>query len=227
MGIFRFFAADPSDRSAARSENDAESQQDEGRRRARRRVVGAIILVMVALIVLPVIFETGDPPIADTVAIDIPAKDSPVEFSPSGEPTNEVVSTPSASNTHDKAVTSTAGNEKATGEFSLPPSVSASSPSAPSAPPTLATPAPVRPPIPPIRGGYALQVGAFASNASAQALQHRITTAGLNAYIETLSAPQGTRYRVRVGPFPNRDGAEQARSKLKLLGLDNTLIDAL
>ena len=217
MGIFRYFGADAADRGAARPEGDVERRQDEGRRRARRRVVGAVLLVMMALLVLPVIFEAGDPPIADTVAIDIPAKDSPVEFSPSGEPTGENTQGAMGSNKADAAAD----------ESTLPSGpISATAPVV-SAPAPIPATAPVRQPIPPIRAGYALQVGAFASNASAQALQQRITTAGLNAYIETLASNQGTRHRVRVGPFPTREAAEQARSKLKLLGLDNTLIDAL
>ncbi len=74
------------------------------KRRARRRLIGAIALVLAAIIGLPMIFDSEPKPFSDEIAIQIPARDAPVtrqsapslpplELSP---PTNRVVEKPSA-----------------------------------------------------------------------------------------------------------------------------------
>ena len=74
------------------------------KRRARRRLIGAIALVLAAIIGLPMIFDSEPKPFSDEITIQIPARDAPVtrqsapslpplELSP---PTNRVVEKPSA-----------------------------------------------------------------------------------------------------------------------------------
>jgi DedD protein len=74
------------------------------KRRARRRLIGAIALVLAAIIGLPMIFDSEPKPFSDEIAIQIPARDAPVtrqsapslpplELSP---PTNRVIEKPSA-----------------------------------------------------------------------------------------------------------------------------------
>ncbi len=82
------------------------------KRRARRRLIGAIALVLAAIIGLPMIFDSEPKPFSDEIAIQIPARDAPVtrqsapslpplELSP---PTNRVVEKPSAPIAPDAAV---------------------------------------------------------------------------------------------------------------------------
>jgi DedD protein len=51
------------------------------KKRARRRLVGAIALVLAAIIGLPMIFDSEPKPVADDIAIQIPSKDKPVNKS--------------------------------------------------------------------------------------------------------------------------------------------------
>lgn len=67
---------------------------------------------------------------------------------------------------------------------------------------------------------FALQAGAYATQASADQQVNRIKAAGLRAYTEPVKTPKGDRIRVRLGPFDTRERAEQARGQLKLSGID-------
>ncbi|MBK6676424.1 MAG: SPOR domain-containing protein [Rhodocyclaceae bacterium] len=64
---------------------------------------------------------------------------------------------------------------------------------------------------------FQLQMGVFNNLANAEELKTRLEAAGVPAHIEA---------RVQVGPFASRREAEQAREKLKLLGMAPGLIVA-
>ncbi|MDO4709589.1 MAG: SPOR domain-containing protein [Pseudomonadota bacterium] len=71
--------------------------------------------------------------------------------------------------------------------------------------------------------GFAVQLGAFANAADAQALRERARAAGFSAITETVRTDKGTLTRVRLGPVADRAAAEriqaQARSKLGVDGM--------
>ncbi len=71
---------------------------------------------------------------------------------------------------------------------------------------------------------YVLQIGAFASERGANEQADKVKAAGLSVFTEKVRTNQGDRIRVRVGPFPTREEAEQARGQLKLVGIDSALI---
>lgn len=71
---------------------------------------------------------------------------------------------------------------------------------------------------------FALQVGAYANAGSARAQADKVRKAGVRAYTETVQTSQGSRTRVRVGPFDSREAAEGARAKLKLAGIDSAVV---
>jgi len=73
-------------------------------------------------------------------------------------------------------------------------------------------------------GKYLIQVGAFSSEAAATTALERIQAAGLRGFTEKIKTDRGERIRVRAGPFPTRDVADQAREKLKASGLEAALI---
>lgn len=73
-------------------------------------------------------------------------------------------------------------------------------------------------------GRYAVQVGAFSSQASASAAVDKARETGVKVYTETVKTERGERIRVRVGPFASREAAEDAREKLKAAGLKAALI---
>ena len=69
-----------------------------------------------------------------------------------------------------------------------------------------------------------MQIGAFSSEDGALEQLSKATKLGLKAYTEKISGSNGTKTRVRVGPFANREQAEQALAKLKLNGIDAALV---
>ncbi len=73
-------------------------------------------------------------------------------------------------------------------------------------------------------GRYAVQAAAPRNEQAAKDLAARLKKAGLNSYIEKVQASDGARFRVRVGPFATRNEAEQARTRLKELGVGADLI---
>ncbi len=71
--------------------------------------------------------------------------------------------------------------------------------------------------------GFAVQLGAFADPAAANALRDKARAAGLSAFTETIKTAEGPRTRVRIGPVADRADAEklraQAQSKLGVGGM--------
>lgn len=96
-------------------------------------------------------------------------------------------------------------------------------PPAASPPPVAAAPPPAEqsrgapqalPEPPPQAGGYAIQVGAFGSPASARRLVQQLRASGLSGYVK--QEPSGVApYKVRVGPFSSRDEANAVARRLK------------
>jgi DedD protein len=77
-----------------------------------------------------------------------------------------------------------------------------------------------------LEGGdqYVVQLAVLADAANAIKLRERAKAEGYSSYTESLQTQEGTRTRVRVGPFPSRDSAEKARDKLKHLAPNGIVV---
>lgn len=73
-------------------------------------------------------------------------------------------------------------------------------------------------------GKFLVQAAAPRSESAASELAARLKKAGLPAFTERVQASDGTRWRVRVGPYATRAEAERARSRLRELGTGADLI---
>jgi DedD protein len=71
---------------------------------------------------------------------------------------------------------------------------------------------------------YALQAAAPREEAAALELAERLKKAGYASYVEPVEAKDGTRYRVRVGPFASRDEAERVRARLRALDVNASVV---
>jgi len=87
-------------------------------------------------------------------------------------------------------------------------------PPAPAPKPTTPAPAPVVQ-----RGGFSVQVGAFAIEANAKDLLKRLTQLGEQAHIDS-----GKLYLVRIGPFPTREQAIKTRERLEASGMSAIIV---
>jgi len=72
--------------------------------------------------------------------------------------------------------------------------------------------------------GYVVQIGAFSSRKGARAQVKRARELGFKAYTERITTKKGDRIRVRVGPYLDRIQANKARGKLRDKGIDTALI---
>jgi cell division septation protein DedD len=88
------------------------------------------------------------------------------------------------------------------------------------------TPARAAAPPPPAASaaGFRVQVLSVSSRADADAEAARLSRRGLPAHVEPGTGPKGTVYRVRVGPFPTREEAEEATRRLSSEGRRDTWI---
>lgn len=185
------------------------------KRRGRRRLVGAIAMVLVAVIVLPWIFDQP-PRQAAPVSVRIPNEDEsafkpkPVPKPPAVQPEAPKSETPKP--------------ETPKPEAAVPETAK------PEAPAKAETPAPAAKPAPrPAQNAseraraeaalanvqYMVPVGAYADPDDAIA---KLKAAKIPYFTERVPTEKGVVTRVRAGPFASRDAAERALKRLKSLG---------
>ena len=207
------------------------------RKRARRRLVGAIALVIAAIIILPLIFDEEPEMSQHEIAIRIPSETPVSEPSPPlqtydelpvNDATEEIID---ELNVYERAeplpFESAAPTqiephpvENLEKQNAVPvPAVKPQENSASvDADLTLAERAQV-----PNEKTFVVQLGAFSDHSKAMHQQQNLVSQGINAYTETLMANNKEMMRVRVGPFSTRNAAEQELVKLRKLGLDGVV----
>lgn len=71
---------------------------------------------------------------------------------------------------------------------------------------------------------FQVQAGAYGSQAEAEQQKAKLAMMGLEARIQEREVNGRTMYRVRLGPYPDRDKAEAARVKLQDAGIESALV---
>lgn len=69
-------------------------------------------------------------------------------------------------------------------------------------------------------GQWVVQLGAYKESGNVKLLLAKLKEVGVPGYTEKFESPQGPRTRVRAGPFANRDAAEKAQKRIKIIGVD-------
>ena len=67
---------------------------------------------------------------------------------------------------------------------------------------------------------FMVPLGAFTNSDNAKQVQDKAASVGVKSYAERVRVPQGEQMRVRAGPFTSREAAENARDRLKALGME-------
>ena len=193
------------------------------KRRGRRRLVGAIALVLAAVIVLPMVFDSEPKGTPHPVSVRIPGEDES-GFTPKVTP---------------KAPPERVGEKVQEKKAETPPEK----------PPVVGKPVAEKPvekkaekPVAVAeaerkraeaalagKGGeqFAVQVGAFADPEKVNEIAGKLKSAKVPYYTEKVPVASGTLTRVRAGPFPSRDAAEASLKKLHDLGLKGSKIVGL
>ena len=182
----------------------------------KQRIVGAIVLVALAVIFIPMFLSgdrDGDMPILDS---NIPSKPENVEQLKTLElsPDRPVPEMKTPDRTPVDEHTPQAESEAAPDK------------TAPAATEdTAATDSSVTPPTSESRDSkaWAVQVGSFSKQSNALGLRDKLRDKGYRAFVEQVSTDKGEVYRLRVGPEVHRSQAEELKKelqeKLKLNGL--------
>jgi DedD protein len=194
------------------------------RKRARRRLVGAITLVIAAVVILPMVLDSKPEPRSQEIDIRIPSEDFAGEFTPGVGPRieaplpliagSEESVTGVQQDQQKKSVSPTASAQSTHGSIEKPVAASPDSKAESVAAKVIAPP-----------DAFVVQLGAFSDPAKAKQQQQGLIPKDIKAYTETLKTDKGEITRVRVGPFRTREEAEDTREKLKKLGFDSVVTD--
>jgi DedD protein len=221
------------------------------RKRARHRLIGAVVLVLVAVVGFPLVFDTQPRPVPVDIPIAIPDRN---KVKPLAAPV--AASTPAVSSGQVSAPPVATGASAPTGKVTaaegLDPKeelVATPTPSK-SAPPAKAEPKP-EPKAEPkavaktddgarakalLEGQsastksaasgerYVVQVGAFADAVKAREVRLKVERAGMKTYTQVVETKDGKRIRVRVGPFDAKAEADKVAGKLKGLDLPAAIL---
>jgi DedD protein len=209
------------------------------KQRARRRLVGAIALVVAAVIVLPMVLDSHPKPVTDDIAIEIPNRPAHQATAASDDDAADV----QAGVAHDEPPAATAPAQATRTQAAVAPAqtqankpaVAANKPAAvanvapPPAKPAAADQAPVTAaagdgdassPASPPGARFAVQLGAFPDDATARAWATKLKAAGVPAYVEHRKQTDGrTSALLRAGPFADRAAASAAIAKVRDAGL--------
>lgn len=216
------------------------------RRRARHRLIGAVVLVLLGVIGFPLLFDTQPRPVAVDIPIEIPDRNkvkplpAPVQApQAAGKVTQAPASAP---------VPAASMITESRSEAGLSPASAPKAEAKPAEPVAKVEPAPEKKPevkaeakpkaaesakahalleSKTVEGGsarYVVQVGAFAEKDKARQVQQKLERAGLRNYTNVAETKNGTRIRVRAGPFATRAEADKAAEKIKGLDLPAAIL---
>ena len=222
-------------------------QEIQFRKRARRRLVGAVVLVLLMVTVLPMILDEHEPKAPQPeIAISIPSQND-TEFTskvvpempstpaaPAAEPTQappgvsgSATVNPAKSKLAIKPATSSGQSETAAlPGAKVPKLVTEKNLNSEAKTSAAATQAASADQIPTGSGAYVVQIGVYSDAAKVKQIQAKLVTQGLQSYTERLATPKGMKIRLRVGPYASRAQAEQSRDAIKVAGLDAIVVSS-
>lgn len=201
MGLFSFFQRKRQERQRSQAVPIDAGTFEEVRIRARRRLIGAVVLVVVAVVVLPLLFDTKPRQLPAGIDMQVERQDA----------------TPQPAAAAVDPVASARRNDS-------PPAPAPAMPGAPEPAAVQAqTPAAAARPAE-SKGRFVIQVGAFEQAAAAREVRQRIEKLGLQSYQQEVSTSAGKRIRVRVGPYGSRDDADRVALQVRASGLTATVL---
>ncbi|RQR58523.1 sporulation protein [Burkholderia sp. Bp9126] len=180
------------------------------KQRARRRLVGAIALVVAAVIVLPMVLDSHPKPVTDDISIDIPNRPAHQAAAPRGD---EDASDVQAGVAHDEAPasdTAIAAAAPASRETAKETAKPAAKPDTPTTTASVAPKPAPKPAAPAAKPAAPKPAPAAVANADA---------AGSDGDVATPSSPAGARFAVQLGSFKDDATARSWATKLKSAGV--------
>jgi DedD protein len=208
------------------------------KQRARRRLVGAIAMVVAAVVVLPMVLDSHPKPVTDDISIDIPSRPAPKlarreEDTQAGvapdNPTPDsalaasgLAPATTAAQTQSggakKNATQEAKQDAKPAEASTNPAPAAKPAVKPQAPAVAANSAPA--PAPAVAAKPASKPAPHSNATSAApSAEESNAVANTDANSGTPASPPGSRFAVQLGAFANEANARSWATKLKAAGV--------
>ena len=211
------------------------------KRRGRRRLIGAVTIGLLAIVFLPMIFdsEPGRNKLptksgSQEISIQIPPKEGlPPLPAPSTTPAAAPKAPATAAPIPAPPVASVVPVEQNPATVSIPAPIPETAPKAAAKVEPVKPekkPEPVAAPPKPVEAkaetkqGFVVQVGAFKDVENTKQIVAQAKTAKLPVYTDTVATANGTVTRVRVGPFSTKQKADAALAQLKLSGSDGKIV---
>lgn len=222
-------------KSSEESPEDLALTEDPEKQRARHRLIGAVTLVLIAVIGLPQILDQQPKPVANDITVQIvsklpnpaagvlnvePDKKLPVEVK--AEPKPEVApppvpaaSAPVAAAKPTSPAPASPNSAKSLGLAAGEELVSTSKEPSSSADAKVAA-----------NGKFVIQIGAFASEERANGWVAKLKENKIPYYVLTRNNTEGVKlYLLRAGPFTEREAAESAEKRIRSLGLSPRIVE--
>ena len=218
----------------------ASPEASEVRRRGQRRLIGAVAIVLLLVVFVPMVLDDAPRSTSKGPDTTIPPRDNapplpPPEAAP-GTPQKPATVAPSPAM---KAATPGSGRSptvppeavKAPQEAAAAAAeaqVAVVEPEAARKKAEVLKPAPSAPkqgdkPAPKLEG-FAIQVGAFREEDRVKAAREKLAAAGVVHYTERIDAAGGPITRLRAGPFPTREAADAAMARIKAVAPDAKVV---
>lgn len=204
------------------------------KRRGRRRLIGAIALMLIAVIVLPMVFDAEPRSSAPPVNVRIPDEEASA-FKPrvlakapaDAVRENAVPSAPAPSpelpsdrkGAAPAPTVLAAPLAPAATKSAAPPTGAAAKPGAPKVGTAAAPVNATAKPEASSGADFVIPVAAFADPDKLKSVTTSLAGAKIPYFTEIVPAAKGPVTRVRAGPFASRESADQGLAKLKALGL--------
>lgn len=185
----------------------------------RYRMVGAILLIFLAVLFLPWMFDGAGYEAME--GLEQPIPDRPVFVEPQlpSAPMRPRMDRPDGPGAAEEAVAEVPEIPPAPAHEPPRPAGADAGAPAPPPPQVAARPAPSPAPVTAdARGekvGWAVQVGSFGREANAREQEQRLRAAGFPAFIERASVDGRNFWRVKVGPRAQRDEAMRLRDEIQ------------
>ncbi|NPT53274.1 SPOR domain-containing protein [Paraburkholderia elongata] len=195
------------------------------KQRARRRLVGAVALVVAAVVILPMVLDSHPKPVTDDISIDIPSRPAP-KVAKTDEDTQAGVApdnpAPDAALAASGLAPTTAATQGQSGAAKQPSAAPAAKPAVkPQAPAVAANMAPAAPAAPakPAKPTNAPATQSAANTPAPSEDSATTAAAGADANSGTPASPPGSRFAVQLGAFANDANARSWAAKLKAGGV--------
>ena len=218
------------------------------RRRARHRLIGAVVLVLVAVIGFPLLFDAQPRPVAVDTPIVIPDRQTAAPLSAAASvspeqapakpllPTPQVVPPQASLGAREEVVPTEKVAEKpaekepvAKEEAKATPAAKPDNSEKPSAAATAKDDASKAQALldgkaEAATGRFIVQAGAFSEAAKVREVRRKLEQAGFKTYTQVVEKDGKSSTRIRVGPFPSREEADKVVARIRKLDLQASVL---